>query len=140
MNHYVADANVLFSAFISGKQQYISFFDRNRVVTIDFVFIELEKYRTVILKKSKLSQQELFDFSIHLFQKVTVVPSFTLSAEIVEEAYNWCEDIDPKDVLYVALTLQHVGSKLITRDSILHNGLKAKGFDNVVMFHEVFGT
>jgi predicted nucleic acid-binding protein len=51
------------------------------------------------LKKSKLSKQELFDFSIHLFQKVTVVPGFTLSSEIVEEAYNWCGTIDPKDVL-----------------------------------------
>lgn len=140
MNHYVVDANVLFSAFISGKQQYIAFFDRNRVITIDFVFIELEKYRNIILKKSKLSQQELFDFSISLFQKVTVVPSFALPSVTLEEAYNWCEGIDTKDVLYVALTLQHTGSMLITRDSVLHNGLKAKGFKNVVMFHEVFGN
>ena len=140
MNHYIADANVLFSAFISGKQQYIAFFDRNRVITIDFVFIELEKYRNIILKKSKLSQQELFDFSISLFQKVTVVPRFALPSATLVEAYNWCEGIDTKDVLYVALTLQHAGSMLITRDSVLHNGLKLKGFKNVVMFHEVFGN
>lgn len=75
MNHYVADANVLFSAFISGKQQYISFFDRNRVVTIDFVFIELEKYRTVILKKSKLSQQELWIFQSIYFKKLPLFPA-----------------------------------------------------------------
>ena len=138
MNHYVADANVLFSAFISGKQHYLNFFVRNQILTIDFVFTELEKYRNIILKKSKMSNQELFNFSIGLFQKITVIPSFTILPEVLEQAYYWCEGIDTKDVLYLALTLQYDGSKLLTRDRVLHDRLKAKGFENVVMFHEVF--
>ena len=51
MKVYVVDANVVFAALISGKPAYVSFFDRNQALSIDFLFVDLEKYKKTILKK-----------------------------------------------------------------------------------------
>jgi predicted nucleic acid-binding protein len=123
MKNYVADANVLFAALISGKLQHVDFFARYLIFTTDFAFIELEKYRQVILKKSKLTEEDRFEFAVRLFSYVTVLLSLSLPASRLEQAYDWCEGIDTKDVLYVALTLQLTDAMLITRDVILHDGL-----------------
>lgn len=138
MKTYVVDANVLFSALISSKTTYYTFFSKHEVLTTDFLFIELEKYRKTILKKSKLTEQELFEFSVLLFKHITVIPSLSLSQKSLEEAYDWCGDIDSKDVLYVALTIQSPNSVLITRDLLLYKGLISRGFNKVVLFQDVF--
>ncbi len=40
--------------------------------------------------------------------------------------------------MYIALTIQFKEAKLITRDVVLHDKLREKGFNNIVLFHEVF--
>ncbi len=42
---------------------------------------------------------------------------------------NLCADIDEKDTLFVALTLE-LNGKLWTHDEILKTGLKRKGFNS----------
>ncbi len=42
-------------------------------------------------------------------------------------AYRLCKDIDPKDFLFVALTLE-IDGELWTRDEELKRGLERKGF------------
>ena len=52
MKHeYVIDANVLFSAFISGKNVYRLLFSAYTIYLPDFAFLEIEKYKKRILKK-----------------------------------------------------------------------------------------
>ena len=52
MKHkYVIDANVLFSAFISGKSVYRLLFLEHTIYLPDFAFLEIEKYKQRILKK-----------------------------------------------------------------------------------------
>ena len=138
MKTYIVDANILFSALISNKSGYASLFSKNEILTTDFLFIELEKYHKTILKKSKLSEQDFFDFTVLLFKHITVIPSLSLSKICLEAAYKLCENIDTKDILYIALTLQLPDSIFITRDIPLYNGLIEKGFDRVVLFHQVF--
>jgi predicted nucleic acid-binding protein len=136
--NYIVDANVIFSALISGKSHYSLFFSKHTAISTDFIFVELEKYRKKILKKSKLSEEELFDFTVNIFKHLTIIPTLSLSASYLEEAYDWCEGIDSKDVLYIALTLQMQDAIFITRDNVLYEGLKSKGFDKIKLFHEVF--
>ena len=46
MKHkYVIDANVLFSAFISGKNVYSLLFSEYTIYLPDFAFLEVEKYK-----------------------------------------------------------------------------------------------
>ncbi len=53
---YVIDANVLFSAFISGKEVYTLLFSEHTISVPDFTFLELEKYKQRILNKTKLTE------------------------------------------------------------------------------------
>jgi predicted nucleic acid-binding protein len=48
---FILDANVIFSALISGKQLFLQLFESNSFYTPDFVFIEIEKYKNKIIKK-----------------------------------------------------------------------------------------
>ena len=48
-----------------------------------------------------------------------------------------CRDIDPKDTDYVALSLE-LNHPLLTRDKPLADGLRAKGYTNLVLLDELF--
>jgi predicted nucleic acid-binding protein len=101
-------------------------------------FIEIEKYRKKILKKAKLKNQQFFDFNVRLFSQISVIPALALSVESLELAYDLCEEIDTKDVMYIALTIEFKDAKLITRDKVLHDKLHEKGFEKIVLFQQVF--
>ena len=73
------DANVLFSAFIGGREVYSLLFSQLAVHVPDFAFVELEKYKRRILKKTKLSEKEFQEFVLRLLKDVGVVPNMLLS-------------------------------------------------------------
>ena len=84
---YVIDANVLFSAFISGKDIYQLLFSEKKIYLPDFAFSEIEKYKKRILRKAKLEQEEFKEFVIRLLANVTVIPNFLLSPQSIGQAY-----------------------------------------------------
>lgn len=57
MKNYVIDANIIFSALISGKEVYFKLFSLHHFYLPDYALQELEKYRQVILKSIKLIMQ-----------------------------------------------------------------------------------
>jgi predicted nucleic acid-binding protein len=103
---YVLDANVLFSAFISGKELYTLLFSEQSMYLPDFAFLELEKYKKRILKKTKLREEEFQEFILKLFSNVTVIPNLLLSEASLEQAYQLCREIDEKDTVYVAAAIE----------------------------------
>lgn len=137
MNHYVLDANILFSGVISQKVVYRTMFsDHDNVFyTPDFVLAELNNYRTVFLKKSAVKSADLKEFTLFLFSKIIVVPDYVITPESYSAAEGLVVDIDPKDVAYVALN-EELGSVLLTRDKLLHDGLRAKGYTRIKLFNE----
>ena len=76
---YVIDANILFSAFISGKELYTLLFSEYTIYLPDFAFLELEKYKQRIIKKTKLTEHEFQEFVLRLLKDVTVIPNLLLS-------------------------------------------------------------
>ena len=135
MKQYVLDANILFSALISKKEHYLDLISHDVFYTPDFAFIELNKYRSVILKKLKLRLELLNEYTFRLFRKVIVTPDYIISDNVLIEAINLCEEIDPKDTVYVALAIE-LDAILLTRDKILYDGLTAKGFTLVQLFDD----
>lgn len=135
---YVIDANVLFSAFISGKEVYQLLSSEHVLYVPDIAFLEIERYRERILKKTKLDREELQRFALKLLQKLTVVPSLLLSQPSLKHAHEACEDIDEKDTMYLAVAIE-LGVTLITGDRALHDGLRERGFRNVVLLRELIG-
>src|SRR3989338_4868863 len=121
MKKYVLDANVLMSALISGKQIYLSIFERIQFFVPDFIITEIEKYKFLILEKTKLKTSEFNEFANKLFQNLSIIPSSYISEENINYAMNLCMDIDEKDTMYVALSLQ-MSITLVTRDIPLFKG------------------
>jgi len=134
-NEYVIDANIIFSSLLSGKGLYKRIFDSNRFYTSDFALMEIQTYQNTILSKSKLTKHELKEFTIFIFSHLIVVPQFYIAQTNRDKAFELCKDIDEKDTIYVALSLE-LNTTLLTRDKPLFNGLKTVGFEKIIMFDQ----
>ena len=140
MKHkYVIDANVLFSAFISGKSVYRLLFSEHTIYLPDFAFLEIEKYKQRILKKTKLTELEFQEFVLKLLTNVTVIPNLLISQRSLKDAYELCKDIDEKDTVYIAVALEF-DVTLITSDKTLFTGLKKQDFTQVILLKDVIDT
>lgn len=135
MNQYVLDANILFSGLLSQKVIYRVLFSKHTFHTPDFVLAELNNYRTVLLKKSAVKGTDLKAFTLALFAHIIVVPDYVITTESYERATALVADIDPKDVAYVALSIE-LNAVLLTRDKPLYEGLLAKGYEHVQLFSD----
>lgn len=131
----IVDANVIFSAIISGKSMYKNLVTQYEVFTLDYLFIELATYQKVILEKTKLDNKQLTPYLLAVFSKIKVVPSLLLSANTRQQAYDLCVDIDLKDAPYIALAIE-LNIPLITNDKVLFEGLQKKKFKNIILFDE----
>lgn len=135
MKSFVIDANILFSACISGKDIYKNAFSSNKFYVPDFSILEIEKYKETILSKTKLDKEKLKEFTILLFSKLIVVPNFLISEESIKKAHNLCKEVDEKDTMYLALSIE-LKIPFITRDKNLHGHLIKKGHKSIIMFDE----
>ena len=133
---YTLDANVVMSCLISGNSKYLTFFAENSCLLPDFGMTELSKYQQVILRKSKLPPDKFTHFVLSIFKLITVVPNMLISTSQYYDAFLICRDIDEDDTVYVALTLA-LNNTLLTRDKPLADGLRAKGFMNVILIDEL---
>ena len=133
MKEYVLDANIIFSSLISGKQLYRKLFENFIFYTPDFALNEIQKYQERLLIKTKLNKHDLQEFTLFIFSKLIVALEFYISIESRQKAYDLCKDIDLKDIIYVALSIE-VQCPLITRDKPLYDGLIKQGFKNVISF------
>ena len=132
---YVLDVNILFSGILSQKEIYRLLFNEHKFYTPDFALIELNKYRDVILKKSKTPFNKLKEFTVFLFSRITIVPDYVISEKSFCKAVELCTDIDIKDVVYIALSIE-LDIPLLTRDAQLCKGLIKKGFTNIELFED----
>jgi predicted nucleic acid-binding protein len=133
---FVVDVNIVFSGVLSRKEIYKKLFSEYKLFIPDFSLLELDKYRDVILNKAKkVNADDLRSFTLFIFSKIVVVPDYLISKESYTRAEILVESIDEKDVAYVALA-EELDLILLTRDKKLYNGLKAKGFEKVVLFED----
>lgn len=136
---FIIDANILFSAFISGKEIYSLLFSEYGIYLPDFAFLELEKYKKRILKKTRLTENQFKEFILGLLKHVTVIPNLLLSESSLTDAYQICREIDEKDTVYVAAAMQ-LGLTLVTSDKRLYAGLKQHKFPPVMLLGDVINS
>jgi predicted nucleic acid-binding protein len=135
MNEFVLDVNVIFSALISGKDLYEKIFSDYKFYVPDFALLEIDEYKNLLLKKTKLNNDRLKEFSIILFSKLILIPNFLISNQSIKQAFELCKDIDEKDTMYIALSLE-LDFPLLTRDKKLYTRLKDKDFKSIILFDD----
>lgn len=132
---YVIDAKVLMGALITGKSFYKTTFEALDLITPDFALIEIEKYKDTIVAKSKLNDGEMRRFTFEIFQRLTVLPNYFLSAKSLKQAEGLIAAVDPKDISYVALAIQ-TNSILLTRDRPIYVAARQNGFRRIILFDD----
>ena len=136
----VVDTNIVFSALINSSATIpniiISPFGRNRFYTSEFLFDELEKHINKLQKASKLTEKDINKAITKLFKYIHIISLDIIPQEIWLKAEAMTNDIDPDDIAFVALSI-FLDAYLWTGDKKLYNGLKNKGFDNVLSTFEV---
>ncbi len=126
----VVDSNIIFSSLLKKGEAFrdIFFSDSYKLYSCNFSIIEIFKYKEKILKYSKIDEPELLDKLYKVLKHVTFINEKFISTDCFEKAYDLCSDIDEKDTLFIALTIE-LDSVFWTGDKKLINGLKKKGFD-----------
>jgi predicted nucleic acid-binding protein len=136
MSSYVADANVIFSALISGKSVYLRLASQHQLYLPDYALEEIQQYQNLITERTKQAPVELKEYILALFKLITVLPNTIISLRSHLAAFELCKDIDRQDMVYLALSIE-LNYPFLTRDKILAEGLRTKGYTNVVTLDEL---
>jgi predicted nucleic acid-binding protein len=122
----VLDSNILFSALIKDARTRKIILEYNDFFLFpSYIFIEMEKYKREIMKKSALNNEE-FNKLLHLLlEKVMIIPDEVLLA-YKKKAIEIVNDIDPNDVLFVAAALAYPNSIIWSNDKKIKKQVKVK--------------
>ena len=131
MKKIILDSNIIFSALrgTSSKTRNQILNSDDQYYTPNFLIGEIFKHKERILKKSKATEEETYEFLLKILNRVIFVNEENISTANFITAYRLCKDIDEKDTPFVALALE-LGFEIWTRDEELKNGLLKKGFNN----------
>jgi len=130
MTNVIIDSNLFFSGLRTTNNWVRDTLDRPDLAffTPNFLIVEIFKYKEEIVRKSKASESEVYDLLDLMLQKITFVNIEAIDLGNLIHAHRLCADIDEKDTLFVALTLNLAG-RYWTRDRRIKEGLERKGFD-----------
>ena len=99
----VIDSNIIIAMLISpGKPIDVFFKEELEILAPELLFKELGNNKDLIVRKSRLSKEEINRLYYILKQKIKVVPENDF-VKYREEAIRICPD--PKDITYFALAL-----------------------------------
>ncbi len=132
MKTIVFDSNILFSSLRSKNSKLLSLLESRRdfvFYTPNFLVVEIFKHRDRLRAKSKLTEDEFIELFSILMRSIRFYNEDMISMSSLMEARRLVRDIDPKDMLFVALALE-LDAEFWTRDMVLRAGLEKKGFRN----------
>jgi predicted nucleic acid-binding protein len=91
---------------------------------LDEVLSKLEKIKGI----TKLNDNQIDELVFRFIKRIDFIDNDLIEFKYQKQAYDLVKDIDKKDLLFIALSIQ-TGFKLWTGDKKLMEGLKKKGFD-----------
>jgi predicted nucleic acid-binding protein len=126
----IVDTNIIFSALLKKNSFFGELLPRDPVdyMIPKFAYIELFKYKEKIAKLSRLSEDELLEVLYRLLKNIDIFDEEMITTNTLREAYELVKDVDEKDMIFTALTIE-VDGYLWTADEKLKNGLIRKGFN-----------
>jgi len=127
----VVDTNIVFSALLSVNSSHreILLESDYEFFAPNFIFIELFKHKEKIKKYSKLNDAEIIEYFSVIVQNIQFIRPDIVSSSNIQIAYDYCRDVDEKDLVFLALALE-LNANLWTGDKKLISHLKSQGFSN----------
>lgn len=135
----VVDTNIMFSVLLKHKSKERDFLFLSEEIeffSCRFAIVELFKNKEKILKYSKLTENEILTTFYKLLKLINFYNEDLISPEILKKAFELCHDVDEKDTVFVALTME-LGAYLWTGDKKLQEHLVSKGFNQFLFFDKL---
>ena len=136
----MVDTNIIISSLITPKGTIADLIfnklDKSILVSPRFMLDELQDKFNKILKITRYPNQYLVDLIYLIHKKIDFIDDKLISFKNQQKAYDLVWDIDKKDLLFVALSLQ-TDYKIWTGDLKLISGLRQKGFENILSTNEL---
>ena len=136
----ILDSNILFSALLKPDGRIAEIL-LNPAFSLEklachFLYVEIFKHKEKLLKLSKLEENDLLQILYEIVKKITFISEELIPTDTFEQACKLVADIDPKDAVFVALSL-HLDVWLWSGDKKLMHGLRAKGFSRIISTDEL---
>lgn len=112
----VLDTNILFSALIKDSlTREILLFPSFEFYLPEYSLTEIQKYKSLLVEKTGLTESELSLVLNILLERVTLVPLDTIKP-FLSEAEKIMKDIDRNDIPFLALSLSFQNDGIWTQD------------------------
>jgi predicted nucleic acid-binding protein len=133
----IVDSNIIFSSLLNRHSSISDTLFRKEIdfVMPKYAYIELFKYKEKIIRLSRHNEEEILEILYKLFKNVNIFDENLLAPNTLKKAYQLVKDVDEKDIIFVALTIELDGL-LWTGDKKLIKGLQKKGFDKICRLKE----
>jgi predicted nucleic acid-binding protein len=136
----IIDTNVIFSALLKTNTVFGQvIFNSNEIFEFyspHYLRTEIRKHWGRIRVISKLTDQQLEESFDSLSTKISFIHEEIIPQKTWEYAEKITKGVDVDDTDFIALT-KHLKGKLWTGDLELRNGLKNRGFKNVLTTPEI---
>lgn len=133
--HLIVDTNIIISGLITPNGTIADLIfnklEKSILISPRFMFDELQDKSNKILSITGFTEDYLKELFYIIRKKIEFIDDELITFENQKRAYQLVHDIDKKDLLFIALSLQ-TGYKLWTGDKKLIKGLRKKGFGDLV--------
>ncbi|MCP5045709.1 MAG: PIN domain-containing protein [bacterium] len=128
----IVDTNIIFSSLLNSNSHLCDvLLDEELDLNVPkFFYIELFKHKEKIFRYSKHNEEEILEILYKLLKNIKLFDENLITSTSLKQGYELVKDVDEKDILFVALTIE-LGGHLWTNDKKLVNGLLKKGFDQL---------
>jgi predicted nucleic acid-binding protein len=136
----VVDTNIIISALITPEgtisRLLLQDLADSQLISPHFLFDEIISKYDKIQSITRLSDEDLKELFYLLIKHIDFIDNDLISFENQKKAFALVSDIDKKDLLFVALSIQ-TGFSLWSGDLKLVKGLKTRGFASVLETKEI---
>ena len=141
MKIYVLDSNIIFSTALnpaSAIGQFVMSVNEQDVefYAPEYLKEEIEKYIPRIVQLSRQSESKVREIVQLAYTKINFIADAQIPVEYYMKAAPLVRDIDPDDLVFVALN-EYLDELLWTGDMQLYRGLLQKGYTKVITFQEI---
>ena len=133
----IVDSNIIFSSLVNQLSSISDVLFRKEYDFImpKYAYIELFKYKERIIHFSRHNEEEILEILYKLLKNINIFDENLITPNALREAYRLVKDIDERDIIFVALTIELDGL-LWTGDKKLITGLQKKKFNKICNLEE----